>query len=131
MCSTFEYAIECKSRARFGWIIEQIQAPIIIAQDDSGVDMYTTTDHNTISVGNRHIHVIRNTDESIEIRGDIEASKFVMRPDGYMYLELYWDNVNCGTVRIQGLSDLGSGKEEHMAHKLYEMFSMMGTPWMA
>ena len=131
MCSTFEYAIDCKSRARFGWIIEQLQAPIIIAQDDSGDDRYTTTDHNTISVGNRYIYVIRNTDESIEIRGDIETSKFVMRPDGYMYLELYNDKAYCGTVRIQGLSDLGSDKEEHMAHKLYEMFSMMGTPWMA
>lgn len=131
MCSTFEYAIECKSRARFGWIMEQIQAPIIIAQDDSGVDRYTTTDHNTISVGNRHIHVIRNTDESIETRGDIEASKFVMRPDGYVYLELYRDNTNCGTVRIQGTTDINGNKAEIEAERLYRMFTVMGTPWMA
>lgn len=129
MSNTFDYAIECKSRARFGWIMDQLQAAIIFSEGE-GADGYTTTDSNTIEVSDRRINVIR-FDESIELRGDIETSKIVMRRDGYVYLELYRDNTNCGTIRIQGTTDINDDKAEIEADRLYRMFTVMGTPWMA
>lgn len=123
-----DYAIDCQSRQRFDWIMDHIQADVIASCDEE-CSCYVTTDGNQIEVRDIYIRVFHEHDDSIEVYGRTLNSRLVMRPDGYIFLELMDDITKCGAVSIQVLTDFGSDEAEEEAHRLYEMFTVFGYKW--